>query len=68
VVRQFAGERLAGESFRRWLDRRGGVDTLTETLRDLDAFPEPDIAPEYYVDYDETGPYAAETGDSECAV
>jgi sulfite reductase beta subunit-like hemoprotein len=68
VVRQFAGERIAGESFRAWIDRRGGVDTLSETLRELDAFPEPDSAPEFYVDYDETGPYAAETGESECAV
>ena len=67
VVRQFAGERLAGESFRTWIDRRGGVDTLSASLRELDAFPEPDIAPDFYVDYDETGPYAAETGESECA-
>ncbi len=29
--------------------------------------PRPDEAPEYYVDYDETGPYVAEVGASECA-
>ena len=29
--------------------------------------PEPDAAPDFYVDYDETGPYEAETGESECA-
>ena len=38
-----------------------------EDLRDLDEFPTPEDGPEYYVDYDETGPYVAETGDSECA-
>ena len=27
----------------------------------------PDIAPDFYVDYDETGPYVAEVGDGECA-
>ena len=36
-------------------------------LKDLDHFPTPDEAPEYYVDFDETGPYVAETGASECA-
>jgi len=33
----------------------------------VDEFPLPDDAPEYYVDYGETGPYVAETGESECA-
>ena len=33
----------------------------------LDEFPTPDEAPEFYVDYDETGPYVAEIGESECA-
>ena len=27
-----------------------------------------DEAPEFYSDYDETGPFVAEVGDSECAV
>jgi hypothetical protein len=30
-------------------------------------FPEPDEAPDFYVDFDETGPYEAIVGDSECA-
>ena len=34
---------------------------------DLDHFPTPDVGPEFYVDYDETGPYVAEVGDGECA-
>ena len=37
------------------------------TLKDLDEFPTPDEAPEFYVDYDETGPYVAEIGEAECA-
>jgi hypothetical protein len=36
-------------------------------LKDLDVFPTPEEGPEFYIDYDETGPYVAEIGDSECA-
>ena len=43
--------------------RRGGRQTLV----DLDEFPTPEEAPDFYVDFDETGPYVAEIGDSECA-
>jgi sulfite reductase (ferredoxin) len=68
VVRMFAEERDAGESFRGWMDRRGGVGEIASALRDLDWFPTPEDRPEYYVDYDETGPFTAEVGDSECAV
>jgi sulfite reductase (ferredoxin) len=68
VVRRFASERTAGEPFRAWLDRVGGPTTVAEGLRDLDAFPSPDDAPDFYADFDETGPYVAEVGDSECAV
>jgi sulfite reductase (ferredoxin) len=67
VVRRFNDEREAGETFRSWLDRSGGVATLALTLKDLDEFPQPADHPEFYVDYGETGPYVAETGDSECA-
>jgi len=67
VVRRFNDERQAGESFRSWLDRSGGVATIAEGLRDLDEFPTPDDGPDFYVDYGETGPYVAEIGDSECA-
>ena len=61
------GERQAGESFRDWIDRSGGVKAIAEDLKDLDAFPLPDDAPDFYVDFGETGPYVAETGESECA-
>ncbi len=67
VVGRFAGERLAGETFRGWMDRVGGAKAIAAELADLDAFPTPDEAPDFYVDYGETGPYVAEVGDSECA-
>jgi sulfite reductase beta subunit-like hemoprotein len=67
VVGQFAGERDAGETFSSWLERVGGAEAVGKTLVDLDHFPTPEEAPDYYVDFDETGPYVAEVGDSECA-
>jgi sulfite reductase beta subunit-like hemoprotein len=67
VVTRFNDERQAGEAFRSWLDRSGGVATIADSLRDLDEFPTPDDGPDFYVDYGETGPYVAETGESECA-
>jgi sulfite reductase beta subunit-like hemoprotein len=67
VVRRFANERQAGESFRAWMDRSGGAKAIAAGLKDLDSFPLPDEAPDYYVDYDETGPYEAEVGVGECA-
>ncbi|MEL7209042.1 MAG: nitrite/sulfite reductase, partial [Actinomycetota bacterium] len=67
VVGRFAEEREAGESFRGWLDRVGGAKAVAEGLADLDHFPTPEENPDFYVDFDETGPYVAEVGDSECA-
>jgi sulfite reductase (ferredoxin) len=67
VVRRFASERLAGESFREWMDRAGGAKAIAAELKELDEFPTPDEGPEFYVDYDETGPYEAEVGVGECA-
>jgi len=67
VVGRFAGERSAGETFTDWLDRSGGAKTVGEGLRDLDEFPTPEDGPDFYVDFDETGPYEAVVGDSECA-
>jgi sulfite reductase (ferredoxin) len=68
VVRRFAGERQAGESFRAWMERSGGVRGVADELRDLDHFPTPEDGPEFYVDYDETSPFEVTLGDSECAV
>jgi sulfite reductase (ferredoxin) len=67
IVRQFNDERTAGESFRGWLDRSGGARGIGTALKELDRFPKPDENPDFYVDFDETSPYAAEIGESECA-
>jgi sulfite reductase (ferredoxin) len=67
VVGKFAAERAAGETFGDWLDRSGGAAAIGTTLKELDVFPTPEEAPEYYIDFDETGPYVAEVGASECA-
>ena len=57
----------AGETFADWLTRSGGAAQVGTTLKDLDEFPDPEAAPDFYIDFDETGPYVAETGESECA-
>ncbi len=67
VVGRFAGERTAGETFRDWLDRSGGAAQVGTTLKDLDVFPTPEENPDFYVDFDETGPYESQVGESECA-
>ena len=67
VVSKFAAERDAGERFRQWLDRSGGAKEIALLLKDLDEFPTPEEGPDYYVDFDEQGPYSAEVGEGECA-
>jgi hypothetical protein len=67
VVGRFASERSAGETFADWLTRSGGAAQVGTALKDLDEFPDPEAAPDFYIDFDETGPYIAETGESECA-
>jgi sulfite reductase beta subunit-like hemoprotein len=67
VVRRFAAERGAGETFTTWLERSGGAGEVGKTLREYDVVPTPDDAPHFFVDYDETGPYVAEVAESECA-
>jgi hypothetical protein len=68
VVRRFAEERSAGETFRGWLDRVGGAPAVARDLADLDHFPTFEEDPSFYADYDETGPFEAAVGESECAV
>ncbi len=68
VIRRFNDERNAGETFQGWLARSGGATAVAEGLKDLDNVPQPDDAPDFFVDYDETGPFSGEVGDSECAV
>ena len=67
VVGQFAAERQAGETFAGWLGRSGGAAAIAASLKDLDEFPTPDERPDFYVDFDETGPFSAEVGAGECA-
>lgn len=67
VVRRFAAERVAAESFRDWMDRAGGARAIAAGLADLDHFPSPEEAPEYYVDFDEAAPFEVVLGQSECA-
>jgi hypothetical protein len=67
VVRRYADEREAAEPFHVWLERVGGAKAVAERLADLDEFPAYDDQPDFYIDYDETGPYVAEVGESECA-
>ncbi len=67
VVRRFASERDAGETFGSWLDRSGGAAKVGAELKVLDEFPTPEERPDFFVDFDETGPYEAVVGDSECA-
>jgi sulfite reductase (ferredoxin) len=67
IVGKFANERDAGETFGDWLERSGGAAAVGTTVKDLDEFPAPDEAPEFYVDFDETGPYEKDVGAGECA-
>ncbi len=67
VVGRFAEEREAGEDFGAWLERVGGAKGVASDLKDLDEWPSPDERPDYYIDFDETGPYVAEVGMGECA-
>ena len=67
VVRRFVDERQAGENFPTWLERSGGAKEVAIGLKELDQFPLPDESPDFYVDFDETGPYSADVGESECA-
>jgi sulfite reductase beta subunit-like hemoprotein len=67
IVSRFTEEREAGEEFAQWLARSGGAKGVGASVKDLDHFPTPEEAPEFFVDYGETGPYVAEIGDSECA-
>ncbi len=67
LIGRFAAERAPGEAFREWMLRVGGAKTLAAELKELDVFPAFEDDPSFYVDYDETGPYEAVVGESECA-
>ena len=68
IVGRFTDEREAGETFPTWLGRSGGAKGVGDDgRRSSTTSPLPTSAPDFYVDYDETGPYVAEVGDGECA-
>jgi sulfite reductase (ferredoxin) len=67
LVGRYSAERRAAEPFSAWLERAGGAKAVAADLEDLDFWPDPDEQPEFYVDFDETGPYAAQVGQGECA-
>ncbi|HVE46270.1 MAG TPA: nitrite/sulfite reductase [Acidimicrobiales bacterium] len=67
VVSRYSSEREPGETFTSWLARSGGAAVVGAELADLDVFPTPEENPDYYVDFDETGPYVSEVGAGECA-
>jgi sulfite reductase (ferredoxin) len=67
IVARYEEQRQAGEAFTAWLERSGGAKALASELKELDEWPDPEEHPEYYIDYDETGPYEAEVGQGECA-
>jgi sulfite reductase beta subunit-like hemoprotein len=67
VVGRFANERVAGERFDEWLFRSGGAQAIAADLKKLDEWPTPAEAPDFYIDYDEQGPYVADVGEGECA-
>jgi len=67
LVGRYADERQAGEAFSSWLERSGGAKSVGLDLKDLDFWPDPEERPDYYVDFDETGPYVADVGEGECA-
>ena len=67
VVGLFARERQPGEDFSAWLERSGGASAVGAELKDLDNFPTPDERADFYVDFDETGPFSGDVGAGECA-
>lgn len=67
LVGRYAAERGVGEMFASWAERAGGAKVLGAELKDLDFWPDPEERPDFYVDFDETGPYVAEVGPGECA-
>ena len=55
----------ATESVMRFIDSIGF--DFKQNLKELDEFPDPGERPDFYVDFDETGPYEAVVGAGECA-
>ena len=56
MVLSFAAGLLALKWLSSWLERVGGAKAMGTELKDLDFWPEPEERPDYYIDFDETGP------------
>ena len=67
LVGRFAAERDAAETFTAWLDRAGGARPWPRGWPTWPSSRRRSTAPGFYVDFDETGPFTAEVGASECA-
>jgi sulfite reductase beta subunit-like hemoprotein len=67
IVKKFAETREAFETFAEWLERSGGAKSIASELKHFDEWPDPQLKPDYYIDFDETGPYVADVGIGECA-
>jgi sulfite reductase beta subunit-like hemoprotein len=67
IVGRYRDERHPAQTFQDWLEAAGGASAVGETLADLDEFPSPEEAPDFYTDFGEAGPYVKEIGASECA-
>ena len=67
VLQRFHDERTVSETFPTWLERVGGASEVAKDLADLGVFPTPVEAPDFFVDFGETGPYVKDVGVSECA-
>lgn len=62
IVDRYVGERDARETFADWLERSGGAPAVAHGLADLDRFD----TEEHFADYNETGPFMVDIGESEC--
>ena len=67
IVGRYHEERDAAENFTSWLERSGGASAVAASLSDLDEWPSRDDRPDYYIDFDETGPFSGEVGEGEGA-
>ncbi len=67
LVGRYQEERRVAETFASWLERSGGAASVGEALADLDRWPTRAERPDYYIDFDETGPFSGEVGQGECA-
>jgi sulfite reductase beta subunit-like hemoprotein len=66
LLRLYQGERQAGESFNRFLDRYG-MDRLKGILKPFTELAPASEAPDEYIDYNSEEMFSVQTGPGECA-